>query len=167
MNEKVKKIIHDFAPLVLIVIGVLLIKHFIVTPVQVKGDSMYPTLKDGDIMILNKIGLRFSEIERFDIVVIKHNKTLLIKRVIGLPGDNIKYINNVLYINNKQIKEDFLDNETTEDFEYNVEENCYFALGDNRDVSLDSRVLGCFDKSEIEGKTSLTLFPFSRIGTKK
>ena len=111
MNDKVKEILSY----VIIIIIVLLIKHFIVTPIKVNGDSMNNTLKDKDIMILDKISYRFQDIKRFDIVVIKKDKEYLIKRVIGLPGETVEYKNNKLYINNKNVAEKF-NHEETPDF---------------------------------------------------
>lgn len=68
---------------------------------------MVPTLLDGDIMILDKIGYRINGLKRFDIVVIKYNNEKIIKRVIGLPGDYIEYKDNILYVNGKEIKEEY------------------------------------------------------------
>ena len=74
----------------LIIIFVLLFRTFLYSPIRVTGDSMVPTLLDGDIMILDKIGYRINGLKRFDIVVIKYNNEKIIKRVIGLPGDYIE-----------------------------------------------------------------------------
>lgn len=131
---------------------------------------MYPTLDDKDIMILNKIGYEVNGLERFDIVVVKYYDKYLIKRVIGLPGDNIKYKDNKLYINDEYVEEPFLnDDVVTWDFEMvgTVPEDSYFVMGDNRVVSMDSRDLGTFKKSRIIGKTNFTVYPFSNFGTKK
>ena len=75
---------------------------------------MVPTLLDGDIMILDKIGYRINGLKRFDIVVIKYNNEKIIKRVIGLPGDYIEYKDNILYVNGKEIKEALSDKEQIE-----------------------------------------------------
>lgn len=131
---------------------------------------MYPTLDDKDIMILNKIGYEVDGLERFDIVVVKYHDKYLIKRVIGLPGDSIKYKDNKLYINDEYVEEPFLnDDVVTWDFEMvgTVPEDSYFVMGDNRVVSMDSRDLGTFKKSRIIGKTNFTVYPFSNFGTKK
>ena len=168
MEDRRKGIIKEVVPFIIIIALVLLIKNFIMTPIQVNGDSMYSTLKSGDIMILNKLGYKFHGIKRFDIVVIKNNDTLLIKRVIGLPNEKVKVEMNKLYINDEEYDQPFLDEDTiTNDFEVKVKENCYFVMGDNRDISLDSRELGCFDISKIQGTTSLTLFPLNRFGGKE
>ena len=164
--EKVKKIIKEYLPYVVIIILVILIKRYIVSPVRVNGSSMMDTLHSGDIMILNNSAYYFNDIERFDIVVINEGKEYIIKRAIGLPGETVEYKDDKLYINNKLI-DDKYGMGKTEDFKYKVEKNSYFVLGDNRVNSMDSRVFGTFKKNKILGKTKLIIFPFNRFGTKK
>ena len=94
--DKVKKIIKEYIGYVIIIAIVLLVKEFIASPIIVSGDSMYSTLHDGDVMILDKMAYRNEEIKRFDIVVIKNGSRYIIKRVIGLPGETVKYIDNTL-----------------------------------------------------------------------
>lgn len=149
----------------LILVAIILIRSFIITPVRVSGSSMDNTLHDGEILFLNKINYRFNDIKRFDIVVIYYNDDKLIKRVIGLPGETLEYKDNKLYINGEVVDEPFLEEET-EDYLYEgkIKDNCYFAVGDNRSDSLDSRYFGCFDKDNIEGKVSFALFPFKDFG---
>lgn len=266
-----KKSIKEVIILILIIVIILLIKKYLFAPVLVNGDSMYSTLHDKDLMILNKINYKLNGINRFDILVINHcekdkesnviikfdgvnftytlllpeyesvpeklnemysfkevtgsykdeymnesiakkiiedyrdkniqeidsdwnvknlkikatgnNNTYLInytkefnsdectrmvKRVIGLPNDKIRFENNKLYINDAYIEEPYLDENTyTEDLEnYIVPEGYYYVLGDNRAISLDSRFLGPISIDEVEGTASLTLFPFNRIGFK-
>ena len=166
-QEEKKSYLKEILSFALIIIGVLLIKRYVVTPIEVSGDSMYSTLKDGDIMILNKISYKIHGIKRFDVVVIRSNDSLIIKRVIGLPNEIIRIKDNKLYINDVLIEQNFLDDkEKTIDFKYETVDDCYFVMGDNRDISKDSRELGCFDISKIEGTTSFTIFPFTRIGFK-
>lgn len=168
------KKIKEISIYLLIIVMVILIRTFIITPVRVNGTSMDPTLKNGEIMILNKIKYNKNDIKRFDIVVIKMEKELLIKRVIGLPNEEVKYIDNKLYINNEYVEETFLNEDVyTTNFslrDINLEkipENCYLVLGDNREVSLDSRTFGCFSKDKILGSANLVLFPFTKLGYKK
>lgn len=165
-----KKFIEETYPYLIILVIVILIKQFIVSPIQVNGDSMYDTLHNNDIMILNKLAYKFNDIERFDIVVINYEGRYLIKRIIGLPGDKIKIYGNKLYINDEYVEEPYLNSSTiTENYELPnvIPHDYYFVLGDNRDVSLDSRSLGLFSKKQIEGKASLTIFPFGRFGSKE
>lgn len=166
------KIMKQIIPYVLVIIGVFFLKTFIVTPIRVNGASMYPTLHDNDIMILNKMHYWFSPIERFDIVVVKTDQNYLIKRVIGLPKEHVEYKNNILYVNGKKIEEP-VEGLETKDFDSNtfgkgnIPENYYLVLGDNRNNSFDSREFGFVPKKSILGKTNLTLFPFNRLGIKK
>lgn len=172
MKEKVIDFIKEISVYIIIVVVIVLLKIYVISPIRVNGTSMDPTLKNGDIMILNKIGYRITKIKRFDIVVIKYKDELLIKRVIGLPGEKIKYENNTLYINDKALDEEF-DKTYTYNFSLKeigsttVPDNSYFVLGDNREVSKDSRSIGFIDREDIVGKSSLTLFPLNRFGTKK
>lgn len=168
------KKIKEISIYLLIIVMVILIRTFIITPVRVNGTSMDPTLKNGEIMILNKIKYNKNDIKRFDIVVVKMDKELLIKRVIGLPNEEIKYVDNKLYINGEYIKEPFLNDDvytinfSLDDFKLKkIPENCYFVMGDNREVSLDSRTFGCFSKDKILGSANLVLFPFTKLGYKK
>ena len=160
--------IKDLCTYVLVILGVLIFKEFLFAPVLVNGDSMYSTLHENDVMILNKLSKK--DINRFDIVVIKYKEKYLIKRVIGLPGDIIYIDNNKLYINGKEVDEPFLgDDVKTGNFllQFPVPEDSYFVMGDNREVSLDSRSLGCFSIDKIEGKANLTIFPLNRLGVKE
>ena len=127
---------------------------------------MNPTLNDKDIMILDEISYRFSEIERFNIVVVKEENEYLIKRIIGLPGEKIDYNDKKLYIDGKYVKEDFKHMETM-DFSTTLGEDEYFIMGDNRTNSTDSRIFGPISRDEIIGKTSLTILPISRFGNKR
>ena len=163
-----KKIIKQLIPYIVIIIVVVLIRSFVVTPVIVVGDSMKPTLNEGQILILNKLDYRFNEIERYDIVVIKVGKSEIIKRVIGLPGETIEYRNNILYIDGHEETSEY--NFDTEDFTLKSICNCetipkdkYFVLGDNRAVSSDSRIIGLIDKKDIQGTTQISIWPIKKI----
>ena len=129
---------------------------------------MNSTLKNNDILILNKLDKSY---ERFDVVVIKKGKSKLVKRIIGLPGENIEYKDNDLYING-EITND-VDTSRTADFSleelYDIKEipeGYYFVMGDNRGNSLDSRSykIGLVNKKDIVGTTKIRLFPFTKIG---
>lgn len=172
MKEKAKNIIKELYPYVVIVVVVVLFRTFIATPVRVDGSSMDSTLKNGDILILNKLDKSY---ERFDVVVInakidgKNSK--LVKRIIGLPGENIEYEDNELYINGKKIED--VATARTSDFSlsdlYDVEkipDDYYFVMGDNRIYSRDSRdyTVGLIKKEDIVGTTTIRLFPFNKIG---
>lgn len=162
MNKENKK---EAVTYLLIILFIILVRTYVVTPVRVSGSSMANTLKNGEILLLNKFEYRFSDIKRFDIVVVKAHEERIIKRVIGLPGETLKYENGILYINDKMIEENYLD-EVTKDFTYEgkIPDECYFVMGDNRGDSLDSRYFGCFPKKDILGHASFVLFPFAKFG---
>ena len=164
MNIKIKEIVE----FIIVIIVVLLIKAFIVTPIRVNQSSMNNTLYDKDIMLLDKISYRFNKIKRFEIVVIKKDNEYLIKRVIGLPGEKIKYKSNKLYVNDTLVTENFLHKNTSDyELEEEIPNGYYFVLGDNRPDSVDSRLIGLIKKEEIIGKTNLVIFPFNHFGIKK
>lgn len=163
-----KKVWNSIKDYVYIVLAVLIIRTYIVTPAIVDGDSMNNTLLDGQIVILNKITYRFNDVNRFDIVVIENREDndKIIKRIIGLPNEKIRYTDNKLYINDKLIETN-LSFKKTQDFEYETKNDEYFVLGDNRVVSKDSRILGNFKKEDIVGKVSIRIYPLDRIGSIK
>ena len=165
-NKTTKSTFKDIIIYILIIFAILLFKKYVISPIRVNGESMMNTQHDGDIMIMNSINYRFSDIKRYDIVIIDEGQELIIKRVNGLPGDTVKCVNNKLYINGKRVKDKYASSKTS-DFSVDVDAGEYFVLGDNRSNSMDSRVFGTFKKKEIIGKTSLTIFPFSRFGNKK
>jgi len=162
------KIFKEIMSYLIIILIVVIIRTFIVTPVKVDGLSMYPTLDDKDVLLLKKYDRSF---ERFDIVVIKFNNTKLVKRIIGLPGESVKIANNNLYINHSLVEDVKLDVKT-EDFSISelgydiIPEGYYFVLGDNRVNSVDSRTsaVGLISKDDIIGVTSFRIFPFNKIG---
>ena len=159
--EKVKEII----PYIVIVLVVVLIRTYIATPIKVNGTSMYDTLNHKDTMILNKIDVKINKLERFDIVVIETGDTYIIKRVVGLPGETIKYKNGKLYINDKEVKDPYYKDNNTNDFEsVKIPKNHYYVLGDNRSDSIDSRIIGPVSLDSIKGTTNLIIFPFKNFG---
>lgn len=133
----------------------LFIQTYFVSTALVSGESMEPTLSDGDYLLINK----YSELERFDVVIFTppdKPDVQYVKRIIGLPGDTIEYIDNQLYLNGKQVDEPYVDYHTTYDGVQFIEnysldtlfnrdtvpDGHYFVIGDNRDNSRDSRSFG-------------------------
>lgn len=158
--EKMKELI----PYIITLIIIILIKSFVIAPIRVNGTSMVPTLQPKDIMILNRTAYYTKNPKRFDIVVVNLEDEKVIKRVIGLPGEEIEYRDNTLYVNGKKVKENIKNLDTADYKSGRIPKNSYLVLGDNRRGSYDGRMFGFVKKSQIEGKTSLTILPFSRIG---
>ncbi len=171
-----KEILSYLKIIVITAIVVLGCKQFLFAPIKVQGVSMYPTYHDKDIIIVSKT----SKIERFDQIVFQSptEDELYIKRVIGLPGDTVEMKDDVLYVNGKAYKEDYVNRQTddpnqlriTENFnleqllnEKKVPEGKYFVLGDNRLRSSDSRHYGLISKDAIYGEAKLTVYPFNRF----
>jgi len=159
------KILKSLMPYIVIIIVVVLVRTFIATPVKVNGSSMYPTLEGNEIMLLNKLG----HIDRFDIVVLKIDgrDDNLIKRIIGLPGETIEITDNKIYINNEKIDDKYGYGVTYNIDKVTLKDDEYFILGDNRKISLDSRVFGTIHKSEIKGTTNFIMYPFKSFGKVK
>lgn len=159
------KIVKSILPYIIILVAVILIRIFIITPVSVDGNSMYPNLKNGNILLLKKFDKSY---ERFDIVVLNYDGNRLIKRVIGLPGEYVEYNNSKLYINGKIVEETMIDISTQnfklESIGYNrIPDDYYFVVGDNRGVSKDSRIIGLIHKKDIIGSVSFSLWPFKSL----
>lgn len=173
--REVREFIIDTSKYILTMVVVIFIIMYVATVQQIIGSSMESKYKDQDIVILNKLHYRFFKIKRFDVVSLKYDGSkYLIKRVIGLPGDNIEYKNNKLFINGKKIEEYFLDKETnTEDFSLTtlgyekIPKDMYLVLGDNRENSLDSREIGLIKRKDILGKIKLRIWPINKFGPVK
>lgn len=159
------KKLKELMPYIIIVVVVLLVRSFIVTLGLVNGSSMEPTLHNNELVLINKIGLN-KGIDRYDIVVVKYENSTIIKRVIGLPYETVEYINDTLYIDG-EIVNTKVDFEYTKDFKLTAGKNEYIVLGDNRNISKDSRIIGPVKERDIIGKVDLVLFPFSKFGKVK
>ena len=174
MSEKNKGIIKDIMSYVLIILAVISIRIFIFDPVRVDGESMNTTLQDGEILIVDKLKYRRSEIERYDVVVIKLEGKRIIKRVIGLPNEVIEIKNNRVYADGVELDNSFASSES-EDFKMSdiglvkVPGNSYLVMGDNRFISNDSRnkLVGTIRKEKIEGKAKFIIWPLNKIGKVK
>ena len=158
--EKIKKNLKELIPYIIIILVVLCFRTFIATPVKVNGPSMDTTLKDGEIMILNKLGT----IKKGKIVVVDIGSEKIIKRVIAEPGDSIYCKDGNVYVNDKIIKENYISTKTKDFVKHYLKSDEYFVMGDNRSVSLDSRSFGAVKKSQILGTTKIILFPISDFG---
>ncbi len=156
------KIIKELVPYVLIVIFVVLLRTFIITPVRVDGASMDNTLKDGQVLLLYKL----AKVNRYDIVVVDEENIdeVIIKRVYGMPGDTIEINHNSILINGKVIDDQYGVGKTSDYAEITLKDDEYFVLGDNREVSKDSRYFGTVKESEIKGQTIYRLWPFTKLG---
>ena len=153
-------------------ITVLILRTFAVDSFVVKGDSMSPTVLNGDWVFVDRISYRFRDPDREDIIVVKPRtqSSRIIKRIIGLPGERIEIADGKVQIKNdrqdvgKILQEVYLNLPATPAIGINsitLDPKEYFVLGDNRYVSIDSRELGPIDAWSIEGRVFLIFRPSS------
>jgi signal peptidase I len=143
---------------------------FLYQPVRVEGTSMLPMLEDQDRLFINKIAYRVGEIHQGDVVVFQyprdHAKSY-IKRVIALPGDDLRIEHGRVYVNNTRLKESYVPNRFTDDRtepEIVLPPNEYYVMGDHRSISSDSRDFGPVDRNLIYGKAVFVYWPMEQVG---
>jgi signal peptidase I len=180
-----KRAALEWAILIVVAIVIaIVIKTFLFQAFYIPSDSMVPTLKTHDRVIVNKLSYKLHPVHRGDIIVFKTPKgpngkpidpTIkdLIKRVIGLPGETISSRNGQVYINGEPLAEPYLPKGTVTNCEQFVPDcfppgplptNEFFVMGDNRGGSRDSRYFGPISKSEIVGRAFVRVWPFTRLG---
>ncbi|MGP4106621.1 signal peptidase I [Virgibacillus sp. L01] len=175
-----RKYLRRIIPIVLLAIVLaFLFRSFLFASYVVDGESMEPTLYDGNLLMVNKVVYDLKDVNRFDVIVFHASKKDdYVKRVIGLPGDEIEYKDDKLFINGKYVKENFLESlkkmdeikPYTNDFtleektgETKVPNGNLFVMGDNRESSLDSRTFGFVSVNKLVGKVDITYWPFSQM----
>ena len=166
--------------IILLAVLVVVLRNVMGT-VLVKGSSMEPNFNHGDLVFINKLSTSVGSPDYGDVVICKLDEGAsyenIIKRVIGLPGDEIDILESdyddevfELYVNGEYIEEPFLGEpmmtEGNIDYPFEVPEDSYFVMGDNRNESLDSRreSVGAIHKDDLMGKVVLRLYPFSEFG---
>ncbi|MHC1722601.1 MAG: signal peptidase I [Aminipila sp.] len=163
---------------ILIAVVIAFIIMQFIKPTIVKESSMQPTLYENNYILLNKQAYNFGEPKRGDIIVFhtglkleNGKEKMLIKRVIGLPGETITIKEGNVYINGKILTEDYTkDGFTDGDIEnLTIPEGEMFVMGDNRLVSIDSRLdeVGCVKIDDVLGKAFVRLYPFNQIAVFK
>ena len=143
-----------------------LIATLVLPVLQIAGTSMEPSLNDGDIVVM----VKSDNLETGDLCAFYYSNKILIKRVIGVPGDYI-YIDKegTVYVNNVELDEPYVVQkslgECDIEFPYQVTENNYFMMGDHRDTSIDSRssIIGCIAEDQIIGKIICKVWPLSEF----
>ena len=156
--------------LILSVLLAFIVIVFLYQPVQVEGTSMMPRLENHERIFINKFLYRFRPIERGEVVVFRYPldpSKSYIKRVIGLPGDEVSIRDGHVLVNGTALSEpyvppSYLDDQSTP--AVRVEPNHYFVLGDHRSSSNDSRVWGTVDREYIYGKAVFVYWPLNQIG---
>lgn len=152
------------------VIASLLITRFVFAHTVVPTGSMYPTIKIQDHLIANKVSMYFRDPERGEVVVFHGEKVDLVKRVIGLPGETIDMHEGQVYINGELLDEAYLPAGIVTStypqiiYPYQIPEGQYFVMGDNREDSTDSRVIGTVTREKIYATARLRVWPLDTVG---
>lgn len=168
------KAIYSLIETILVALVLAIVLYlFIMTPHEVVGNSMHPTYKNGEFLMANKITYRVSEPKRGDVIIFKYSDTAdFIKRIIGVPGDEVMIKDGKIYINGELLNESaYLDPSVItnggsylhEGQTIKLSEDEYFVCGDNRSNSSDSRDFGPIKKSAIKGKAWIVYYPFSEF----
>ncbi len=176
MFKKAFLFLLEFVKLSAIALLIIIpVRYFLIQPFYVKGASMTPTFHDYEYLIIDELSYRFDEPKRGEVVVFRYPKDPqehFIKRVIGLPGEEVQIKNGAVYIYNQDNPDGLILNEpylaagevTTANNENKIllKDREYFVLGDNRKASQDSRIFGPVNRSFITGKVWLRGFPISK-----
>ena len=174
MKNVVKEIFSTILYILVVLLGTYLLITFVGQRTSVSGSSMEPTLSNNDQLILDKISYRFSEPQRFDIIVFPFQyaeKTFYVKRIIGLPGETVQIdLRGNIYINGQILNEDY-GKETINFAGLAVEpitlgDDEYFVMGDNRNNSSDSRdpSVGILKRKDLLGRAWVRIYPFDKVG---
>ena len=154
------------------------VTNYVAYQTPVEGESMEPTLTDGDSVVIQRLSYYFTDPKRYDVVVFpvhydsgSTEKTYYIKRVIGLPGETVQIIDGSVYINNEKLTDDKYSSTTINEAGIAenplvLGENQYFVMGDNRNMSTDSRnsYVGLVNKNDIVGEAWICTWPLNHFG---
>lgn len=157
--------LRDIIIVLAIAISIFLVTRLVIQNYVVEGGSMDPNLADKQWILVYKL----ASPERGDIIVFnapQYDPSVLIKRVVGLPGETVKIEDGKVYIDDKLLTESYITEPTTHDGSWSVPADHYFVMGDNRNNSSDSRkaTIGTIPQSNIIGRAWLRIYPFSVWG---
>ena len=163
LKEALVSTVKEIIQTALISLGIFLFVYvFLVQPHRVQGISMEPTFDDGELLLTEKLSYKLSRVERGDVVVFEapvERKVDFIKRVIGLPGENIKIKDGSIYINGLKLEEAYISPVTSGFVDSTLRKDEFFVLGDNRTASSDSRSFGSITRKSFRGKVWLIYWP--------
>ncbi len=170
-NQKFKRVLKSTLASLIVVAAIAVLIATLALPVlQIQGSSMEPTLNDEEIVLL----LKTSKLKRGQLCCFSYQNKLLIKRIIGIPGDSISiHDDGTVYVNGEALDEPYVIEKSLGEcdvtFPVNVTDNHYFILGDHRSTSIDSRnsVVGLVSSEQVVGKIFFRIWPFNMIGTVK
>lgn len=156
----------------LAILAALLITQFLFAHTQIPTPSMESTIMTGDHMIINRLPYYYRDPSPGEIIIFKHDGEFLVKRLIGKPGDIINLIDGYVYVNDTLLDETIYLDSSAEtyplhpdiSFPFEVPEDYYFVMGDNRTRSADSRMFGPISRDVIVAKGGFRIYPFNNIG---
>lgn len=175
ISKNIKKSVQElFEAAVVGAFVLILVYIFAGQFLQVSGDSMNPTLLDKEQLLAEKLSIKYQNLKRAQIIVfysIDQPNKLVVKRVIGLPGETFSIKGGIVYINNAPLDEPYIDKsqvtdgktEIVENKDYLIPSDSYIVLGDNRKNSVDSRDWGTLKKERVVGKVLVVYSPIKRF----
>jgi signal peptidase I len=175
--NKLGSFILELLQVVIFAVSIFLFIYLLILqPHKIKGASMEPNFFDGEYLLTDKASYRIGQPARGDVVVFKAPPTYndeFIKRIIGLPGEEVSINDGKILINGRELEEDYLADGSRvmpgrvlqEGQSITVPQDSYFVLGDNRDHSLDSRNIGTVERQYITGRAWFIYWPVSKVGT--
>ena len=177
--REIKEFLRDCSIYIITILCIAVVFIFVVSFQPIAGNSMFPTLQEGNVVLVSKFSYHFIKIKRNDIVTVTVNGKSYVKRVVGLPGEDIKFLKNILYINGDPYTEDYI-KEGVKTSGFTLEDVCkenecpdgvipegkYLVLGDNRPESEDSRTrsFGLVSKEQIKGEVFFRIWPLGSFG---
>lgn len=167
-NRRRSNFLLDTLETILMALLLFFAINFVTARVRVENISMEPTLKPGYLLVVNKLAYKLGEPKHGDIVVFHYmgdKNEDYIKRVIGLPGDEVKIENYTVYVNGYALNEPYIAELPAYNGTWYVPENCLFVLGDNRNNSSDSHQWGYVEMKDIVGKAVFIYYPFDVFGS--
>lgn len=162
--KKHREIIYDIV-FVVVLVGILVISRSFITPITISGHSMDNTLSNGMFGYSLKIKDN-TVLEKGDIVIVKTDEHLIVKRIIALPYETIECKDNIVYVNGSPLEENYTSSSTNDFDKVSLGDNQYFILGDNRQNSKDSRIIGAISREDIVAK-GLFVINSSKFGVVK
>lgn len=160
---------------IIFIVCVIVIPRYVIQKTIVDGDSMETTLQNGNQLMVDKISYKFKDPERFDVIVFypygKAVDEYYVKRIIGLPGETIQIMQPDIFINGEKLEENYGKDPITyagiAEEPIVLGDDEYFLMGDNREISLDSRYeeVGPVHQDMIEGRALFRVWPLSEFGT--
>lgn len=167
-RRRMVRALGEVVQTILIAVLLFLGVNTVTARIRVEGNSMEPSLHDGEFVVVNRLAYRVGQPERGDIVVFHppfDPERRFIKRIIGLPGDMIQVLDGTVYVNGESLREPYILATPNYSGEWTVGQDEIFVLGDNRNNSNDSQNWGAVARDQVIGKAVVVYWPLTEIGT--